>query len=96
MIELIQSWGELTLVIVGVIAVIIAGFKRIYKTAKWVEEINSTMKSVEREFRPNGGSSMRDQLNRLEAGLADNTRRTAALEAWVIKQENHAAQASAA
>ena len=79
MIEQIKSWGELTLVLIGVLAAMVAGLRRIYKTAKWIEEVH-------KEFKPNGGATMRDQLNRMEADLKDNTRRTAALEDWVKGQ----------
>jgi phage terminase large subunit-like protein len=88
MIEQIKEWGELALVLVGVITVALEGLRRIYKIAKWVEEINSTTQALAKEFKPNGGATLRDQLNRVEANLEDNTRRTAELESWVKRQED--------
>lgn len=87
MIDQIKNWGELTLVLIGVIAAMIAGLRRVYKSAKWVEESHQTLLMLAQEFKPNGGATMRDQLNRVEHNLADNTQRTAALESWVKEQK---------
>jgi hypothetical protein len=91
MIEQIKEWGELALVLVGVFAVALAALKRIYKSARWIEEINSTTQLLAKEFKPNGGATMRDQLNRVEADLRENTQRTAALEASVKQLQERAA-----
>lgn len=50
---------EWTVVITGIITVITA----VYSMMKYM------VKSVMREFSPNGGSSLKDQVNRIEARL---------------------------
>ena len=96
-IEEITSWGELTLVLIGVVAAVIAGLKKIYKSAKWMEEVHTTTRTLAAEFKPNGGNSMRDQIDQLRDDMRDNTSRTAALEVAVKQlQESEAARAHAA
>ena len=72
MIEQIKEWGELALVLVGVLAVAVAGLKRIYKAVKWVEEIHSTIQRVEHELHPNSGSTLRETSNARARSVRSN------------------------
>ncbi len=97
MIDTIKEWGELTLVLIGVLAAMIAGLKKIYRSARWVEESHALTQKIAAELKPNGGNSMRDQIDQLRDDMRDNTRRTAALEVAVqALQESEAARANAA
>jgi hypothetical protein len=55
----INSWGQLITSVIEVFAVIYAG-------AKFFVKLNARLDKLEEQYRPNGGSSMRDAINRIE------------------------------
>lgn len=60
----LQTWVPL---IVGILAIITGVSGIIYKLyAKFVNFIKEEIQEVVKEFKPNGGSSLKDQVNRLE------------------------------
>lgn len=64
--ELLQTWVPLT---VGILTIgtIIGGF--VYRlNKKFHAFVEAEIKDVVKEFKPNGGSSLKDQVNRLESG----------------------------
>lgn len=64
--ELLQTWVPLT---VGILTIgtIIGGF--VYRlNKKFHAFVEAEIKDVVKEFKPNGGSSLKDQVNRLETG----------------------------
>lgn len=64
--EFLQTWVPLS---VGMLTIgtIIGGF--IYKlNKKFHAFVEAEIKEVVKEFKPNGGSSLKDQVNRLETG----------------------------
>jgi hypothetical protein len=56
----VLNWTELTLTILSIVALIAGGIKLL--TKHYFDEIKA-------EFKPNGGSSLKDQVNRLEARI---------------------------
>ena len=67
----IKSWGEVTLVIAGVLALVVAAVRRVYRTARNVEELLTSVRELRAQFEPNGGASVRDAIVRLEAQHID-------------------------
>ena len=70
---------------VGLVAAIVAAIGVIWRQAvrpviSAARRIERALEAVDKELRPNGGSSLRDAVNRI-----DN--RTAALEAWRLSTE---------
>jgi len=62
--EWLQTYVPIILGVLSILS-IIAGF--IYKATKGFEKfIKEEVQEVAKELRPNGGSSLRDQVNRLE------------------------------
>ena len=64
-----SSWTQLILSSLEIAALIWAGFKYINKITSKLEklnEIDDRLKKVESQYVPNGGSSMRDVVNRIE------------------------------
>lgn len=63
-VESLQTWVPLTVGILTILT-IISGI--IYKAHKgFTSFIENEIKEVAKEFKPNGGSSLKDQVNRLE------------------------------
>ena len=55
--------------IVGVLTILTVGSALIYKLyKKFIKFIELEVREVAKEFKPNGGSSLKDQVNRLEKG----------------------------
>jgi uncharacterized iron-regulated membrane protein len=60
----LQTWVPL---IVGILAIITGISGIVYKLySKFVNFVKEEIKEVTKEFKPNGGSSLKDQVNRLE------------------------------
>lgn len=67
-----SSWTQLILTSLEIAALIWAGFKYINKVTSRLEkldEIDDRIKKVESQYVPNGGSSMRDAVNRIEKNM---------------------------
>lgn len=69
-----DSWPAAIVVVAGV-----AGFVALRALPR-LTEIRDIAKEVRAQFKPNGGSSARDQLNRIEARQKDHGDRLAVLE----------------
>ena len=54
--------GELILVLVGVLTAMIAAIRKVYKTARWIEDVH-------KQVHTNGGSTLRDAVVRIEGKL---------------------------
>lgn len=59
----LNAWGGLLLIAFEIIAII-------YGAVKLVNKITSRLDNLEAQYRPNGGSSMRDAVNRIEINLS--------------------------
>lgn len=77
LIDDVTSWSELVLAVFGVIAVMVAAMKSLYKIARNVEKLVETSDShterlavIEKQVTLNGGTSMRDAVGRIEERLA--------------------------
>lgn len=67
-----SSWTQLILTSLEIAALIFAGFKYINRLTSRLEkldEIDARIKKVESQYVPNGGSSMRDAVNRIEKNM---------------------------
>jgi len=67
-----SSWTQLILTSLEIAALIFAGFKyinRITSRLEKLDEIDDRIKKVESQYVPNGGSSMRDAVNRIEKNM---------------------------
>jgi len=67
-----SSWTQLILSSLEIAALIWAGFKYINKVTSRLEkldQIDDRIKKVESQYVPNGGSSMRDAINRIEKNM---------------------------
>jgi len=67
-----SSWTQLILTSLEIAALIFAGFKYINKVTSRLEkldQIDDRIKKVESQYVPNGGSSMRDAINRIEKNM---------------------------
>lgn len=69
-----DSWPAAVVIVAGV-----AGFVAV-RTLPRLTEIRDIAREVRAQFKPNGGSSARDQLNRIESLQQDHSVRLAALE----------------
>jgi predicted nuclease with TOPRIM domain len=65
-VETLQTWVPLTVGILTILTVIGGILYRIHK--KFTVYIRDEIAEVAKEFKPNGGSSLKDQVNRLETG----------------------------
>jgi hypothetical protein len=64
--EFLQTWIPLT---VGILSIITVGGTLIYKLNKrFINLLREQVANLIKEFKPNGGSSLKDQVNRLESG----------------------------
>lgn len=61
----LQTWVPLTLGILSILGIIFGFIRQVNK--KFELFVKEEVETVVKELRPNGGSSMRDQVNRLEA-----------------------------
>lgn len=77
----ITKFGELFLVLVGVLAALVAGVRKIYKSARWMEDVHKQM-------HPNGGASIRDVLDRIEMRQEAMAQRMDRFEDFVIAHSN--------
>ena len=67
-----SSWTQLILSSLEIAALIWAGFKYINRLTSRLEkldQIDDRIKKVESQYVPNGGSSMRDAINRIEKNM---------------------------
>jgi len=67
-----SSWTQLILTSLEIAALIFAGFKYINRLTSRLEkldQIDDRIKKVESQYVPNGGSSMRDAVNRIEKNM---------------------------
>lgn len=60
----LQTWVPLVLGILSILGIIIGFIAQLNR--KFEKFVKSEVEEVVKELRPNGGSSMRDQVNRLE------------------------------
>jgi hypothetical protein len=75
----IQDWAGLVLTIGSIVALVAGGIK--WLTKHYFDEIRA-------EFKPNGGSSLKDQVNRLEKKTSELNERIN--EADIIRREMNA------
>jgi hypothetical protein len=59
----LNAWGGLLLVIFQIVAIL-------YGAIKLMTKITTRLDKLEEQYRPNGGSSMRDAINRIELNLS--------------------------
>lgn len=59
----LNAWGGVILVVFQIIAIL-------YGAIKLVNKITSRLDKLEEQYKPNGGSSMRDAVNRIELKLS--------------------------
>lgn len=69
-----DSWPTAVVVVAGVAGVVAM------RALPRLTEIRDTVREVRAQFKPNGGSSARDQLNRIEARQKEHGDRLTALE----------------
>ena len=62
--QFLESWVAIILGSIAIISAISGTIYRIY--SKFVKLMKEEIKEVTKEFKPNGGSSLKDQVNRLE------------------------------
>jgi len=62
--EWLETWIPLTVGILSIITIVAGMIYSIHK--KFITYIHEEIKDVAKEFKPNGGSSLKDQVNRLE------------------------------
>jgi len=67
-----SSWSQLVLSSAEILLLVWAGLRYINKLAAKLEkldDINKRLDTIESQYRPNGGSSMKDAVNRIEKQL---------------------------
>jgi hypothetical protein len=74
--ELLARWAELIVAVGGAIMAVGYGLKRVYRMAKNIERVlensesaTTRLDAIEKELKPNGGSSLRDAVNRIDREL---------------------------
>jgi uncharacterized iron-regulated membrane protein len=65
----LETWVPLTIGILTIITMVSGIFYTIYTT--FTKFVKHEIQEVAKEFKPNGGSSLKDQVNRLEAQHAN-------------------------
>lgn len=75
----VQDWAGLVLTVISIIAFVAGGIR--WLTKHYFDEIRA-------EFKPNGGSSLKDQVNRLEKKTLELNDR--ANEADIVRKEMNA------
>jgi N-methylhydantoinase B/oxoprolinase/acetone carboxylase alpha subunit len=63
--EWLQTYVPIIFGVLSILGIIFAFIRRVAKTAE--NFVKTEVQEVIKELRPNGGSSLRDQVNRLEA-----------------------------
>jgi hypothetical protein len=58
-----SAWGGILLVLFEIVALV-------YGAIKLVNKITYRLDKLEEQYKPNGGSSMRDAINRIEMSLS--------------------------
>lgn len=86
MIAAVVTWAEMRgqeiILIAAVVAAIGALHRQVVRPmVRTIRRIAETVETVEAQMRPNGGSSMRDAIDRVLARLAQLEQRITALEA---------------
>ena len=81
---------ELFLAISGALAVIVAGVRKVYRLARNIEQVLEKVNGMEKELHPNGGSTLRDAVDRIYLTQADHSKRLAALEDGVRMNRHYA------
>ena len=69
MLNNVSTWGQVVTSAIEILAIVWAGFKFLNKVVRKLDkldEIDDRIKKVESQYVPNGGSSMRDAVNRIE------------------------------
>jgi hypothetical protein len=70
--DIASSWSQLVLSSAEILLLVWAGFRYINKLTVRLEkldDINTRLETIEGQYRPNGGSSMKDAVNRIEKQL---------------------------
>ena len=62
-IGIVANWGQVITSIIEVLALIYGGIQ-------FFNKLNRRLDKLEEQYRPNGGSSMRDAINRIENKLS--------------------------
>jgi hypothetical protein len=65
----VSTWGQVVTSAIEILAIVWAGIKFLNKVVRKLDkldEIDDRIKKVESQYVPNGGSSMRDAVNRIE------------------------------
>ena len=65
----VSTWGQVVTSAIEILAIVWAGVKFLNKVVRKLDkldEIDDRIKKVESQYVPNGGSSMRDAVNRIE------------------------------
>jgi hypothetical protein len=68
----VSTWGQVITSTLQILAVIWAVFKilnRLIRKLDKLDDIDDRIKKVESQYVPNGGSSMRDAVNRIEKNM---------------------------
>jgi uncharacterized iron-regulated membrane protein len=65
-VQFLQTWVPLAVGILSILTILGGIIYRIHK--KFTVYIKEEIATVAKEFKPNGGSSLKDQVNRLETG----------------------------
>jgi len=69
MLNNVSTWGQVVTSAIEILAIVWAGIKFLNKVVRKLDkldEIDDRIKKVESQYVPNGGSSMRDAVNRIE------------------------------
>jgi len=72
MLNNVSTWGQVITSTLQILAVIWAVFKILNKLMRKLDkldDIDNRIKKVESQYVPNGGSSMRDAINRIEKNM---------------------------
>jgi len=70
--DIASSWSQVILSSAEILLLVWAGFRYINKLTARLEkldDINKRLETIEGQYRPNGGSSMKDSVNRIEKQL---------------------------
>lgn len=77
--EWITTFGEATAAVMAGVAALYGGAKYIYKTAKRVDHMISKLDRIDAALGPNGGSSIRDAVDRIESNQHQHMARLRAI-----------------
>jgi len=62
----ITHWAEMIMAVVGVLGLAGLGLKRVYTMARNIEATLDAVSEIKKEVKPNGGTSLRDAVNRID------------------------------